>query len=726
MHFIVFVFIGCVFLGLPVAETRPAVTSSENLDPNEALILELFLTTVETLVDHVVRSRDLNKLRKVESTVLPLWDEWEDKEEAENTATEHVEAFSTERNNEAERGTEDANLKTKRKRRQIPQFGGLDPFSLQQQFGGLGQQQFNGLGQQQFGGLGQQLLNGLGQQQLGGLGQQLLNGLGQQQLGGLGQQQLGGLDPLTSLLGGAANLGGLGGQQFGSGLLGSQQSGGLGLLNSLGLFGGSGTGSGGSSDLVGNVAFMRALQFGDNAMFPYLEAAVTGHTHRDPNRCRRDSKCPSTTDALIQGLNDTPGGLQGAISNLGGIITNATGGGATPGSPAAGGVNNPGAGTGAGTGTGGINDLFGLGPSGGFPGFPGAGGTGGGGGGQQPLPANPPQSGFFDPLTGSFTPAGGGGSGGSNFQPGGGVAQQPLPSNPPQSGFFDPLTGSFTPAGSGTVDNSFQQQPGGGFGGPSFQPGGGGGFGGPTFQPGGGGAFAPPIVEAIDEKYNNTEEEESLEFIICVPKSSPRKRLPSVLVLENCNIDEAGSEQDILEKCGQVRELDLARNLLSSWDEGYTQHEKRQFTIARLPKITKLNGGLISAKEKEESERAFIRYYDSKPDRPKPARYGELLETHGPLFPLVELDLKPKTEVLVLIRWKELQVQRRITVYQTVGELKAKLREVAGLPLSRMRLFYVDQGMKGGFGPEEMKYPNKQLYSYNINDGDEFIVDAKS
>ena len=42
-----------------------------------------------------------------------------------------------------------------------------------------------------------------------------------------------------------------------------------------------------------------------------------------------------------------------------------------------------------------------------------------------------------------------------------------------------------------------------------------------------------------------------------------------------------------------------------------------------------------------------------------------------------------------------------------------------------MRLFYVDQTYRDQVGPEEMKYPNKQLYSYNIAAGDEIIVEAK-
>lgn len=42
-----------------------------------------------------------------------------------------------------------------------------------------------------------------------------------------------------------------------------------------------------------------------------------------------------------------------------------------------------------------------------------------------------------------------------------------------------------------------------------------------------------------------------------------------------------------------------------------------------------------------------------------------------------------------------------------------------------MRLFYVDQDLRDNHGPEEMKYMHKQLYSYNIRNGDEIIIDQK-
>lgn len=56
------------------------------------------------------------------------------------------------------------------------------------------------------------------------------------------------------------------------------------------------------------------------------------------------------------------------------------------------------------------------------------------------------------------------------------------------------------------------------------------------------------------------------------------------------------------------------------WQD-YTKHERRQLLIARLPNITVLNGGgEISAEEREDSERAFIRYYMDKPENDRPTR----------------------------------------------------------------------------------------------------------
>lgn len=58
-------------------------------------------------------------------------------------------------------------------------------------------------------------------------------------------------------------------------------------------------------------------------------------------------------------------------------------------------------------------------------------------------------------------------------------------------------------------------------------------------------------------------------------------------------------------------------------------------------------------------------------------------------------------------------------------DLKHRLERIIGIPASKMRLYYVDQDYRDLRGPEEMRYPQKQLYRYNIRTGDEIIIDLK-
>lgn len=158
----------------------------------------------------------------------------------------------------------------------------------------------------------------------------------------------------------------------------------------------------------------------------------------------------------------------------------------------------------------------------------------------------------------------------------------------------------------------------------------------------------------------------------------------------------------------------------------YTEHERRQLLIARLPNVETLNGGgVISLQEREDAERAFIRYYMDKPEVDRPERYIELVDIHGKLDPLVHVDLTPEKRVKVKFSYGDLVEVRSVDVYRTVFELKTKLETMVKIPANRMRLFYIDQELRSQYGPEEMLYPNKQLYRYNIRNGDEIIIDSK-
>lgn len=163
------------------------------------------------------------------------------------------------------------------------------------------------------------------------------------------------------------------------------------------------------------------------------------------------------------------------------------------------------------------------------------------------------------------------------------------------------------------------------------------------------------------------------------------------------------------------------------WDKcDSTEHERRQLLIARLPKINILNGGdVIGSVEREDAERSFIRYYLDKPESDRPDRYFELVAVHGKLDPLVNIDLRPERRVKITFTYGDTSEERSVDVYRTVVDLKSRLERIVGLPASKMRLFYVDQDLRDLQGLEEMKYPHKRLYSYNIRSGDEIIIDQK-
>lgn len=79
----------------------------------------------------------------------------------------------------------------------------------------------------------------------------------------------------------------------------------------------------------------------------------------------------------------------------------------------------------------------------------------------------------------------------------------------------------------------------------------------------------PSLLEAINEKYGIYGDEtfDHIPVAIYMPKRSPRKYIPSLLVLNDCDIDSAGHEIDLKEKCKTVEDLDLAQNNLSQWNE---------------------------------------------------------------------------------------------------------------------------------------------------------------
>ncbi|KAL3265423.1 hypothetical protein HHI36_009627, partial [Cryptolaemus montrouzieri] len=210
------------------------------------------------------------------------------------------------------------------------------------------------------------------------------------------------------------------------------------------------------------------------------------------------------------------------------------------------------------------------------------------------------------------------------------------------------------------------------------------------------------------------------------PRNSPHDAFRKLKVL-NLNSTSLATWEDI-EKLSKFPVLSCVRiQGCPLWESNeYTEHERRQLLIARLPNVETLNGGgKIGHDEREDAERAFIRYYMDKPESERPERYFELVSIHGKLDPLVNIDLRPEKRVKVLFTCGQNSEIRSVDVYRTVNDLKIRLEAFAGFSAYKMRLYYVDKDFRDIQGPEEMKYPHKQLYSYNISSGDEIIIDYK-
>ncbi|XP_074601152.1 tubulin folding cofactor E like protein mlt [Brevipalpus obovatus] len=173
---------------------------------------------------------------------------------------------------------------------------------------------------------------------------------------------------------------------------------------------------------------------------------------------------------------------------------------------------------------------------------------------------------------------------------------------------------------------------------------------------------------------------------------------------------------------------------------------KRQHLIARLPNIRRLNGSEITDDERLFAEKAFVRWFLSNNDANKPERFYTLFNIHGKVDPLAEVDLSPpkfaQTRIICTYFAKnklsdgeddddeddsiKKQVKDvKVDLNKTVKDFKSEISAIFNLPVNRMRVFYIDHEMAEVMGPEELKFNQKKLYTYNVQDGDEFIVDQK-
>ncbi|CAH1254869.1 TBCEL [Branchiostoma lanceolatum] len=206
----------------------------------------------------------------------------------------------------------------------------------------------------------------------------------------------------------------------------------------------------------------------------------------------------------------------------------------------------------------------------------------------------------------------------------------------------------------------------------------------------------------------------------------------SFLCLQKLNISNTGvGSWESLEKFNSLQQLKDVRMLgVPLLDDIADEKLRRKMVIARMPHIVRLNGSSVSEEEREDAERAFIRHFlDSEV---KPERYHALVDIHGVLDPLVEIDLTPQTTVHVKVKFEgeghaEKVKVMDLNIQQTLKEFKRSLKDWVGLPPNKIRVIHVDTGINFDGHvcyQEELKY-DKTLYAYHIKDGDEILIWAR-
>jgi hypothetical protein len=157
--------------------------------------------------------------------------------------------------------------------------------------------------------------------------------------------------------------------------------------------------------------------------------------------------------------------------------------------------------------------------------------------------------------------------------------------------------------------------------------------------------------------------------------------------------------------------------------EGLSEEEKFFMLTANVSRqIEYLNGSLLTEKDRDESERKFLRHFMKKEE--KPGKYSQLEEKHGKLVELADVNLKCKFTVDVIVKCKEKTYYEHVDTRDTVAKFKKYLEKYAKCPPRSFRLFYNDIG--GPYGADELKLPNLSLSRFGVKDGDEFYIEEKT
>jgi hypothetical protein len=172
---------------------------------------------------------------------------------------------------------------------------------------------------------------------------------------------------------------------------------------------------------------------------------------------------------------------------------------------------------------------------------------------------------------------------------------------------------------------------------------------------------------------------EGLECDVPVSNAACFKNLKT-LIMNKINITDWASMDQLVE-FPQLKRVRIQNIPLL---DQYNDEQKYYLLVGHLKEdIDTLNGGKISAKEKDTCERKYLRHFMDLTEKPK--RYFELESKHGKLEKLVDVSLDVSKKVSVMISFEDKKIYEDIDVRQTIGEFKKFLETFVGQPASKFR-----------------------------------------
>ncbi|ELU09514.1 hypothetical protein CAPTEDRAFT_44184, partial [Capitella teleta] len=219
--------------------------------------------------------------------------------------------------------------------------------------------------------------------------------------------------------------------------------------------------------------------------------------------------------------------------------------------------------------------------------------------------------------------------------------------------------------------------------------------------------------------------------------------LENLVMLNNAVTSLASTQKEIRESFPCLKSLNISETELQEWSEvekikffpvlssvrlqgiqflqEIDEKLRRQLLIAYLPNVQRLNASLINETERNDAERACIRYYMDRPE--KPPRYYELEEIHGRLDPLVTVDFTAQSSVTVMVKYEDRSFLKALDVHMTMKQARNLLTKELGLRPKDFTLLHND--ILCPQGPDRMSYPDRHLRRYGVIDGSEIYIVPK-